>query len=417
MTLCVKSALKRTPKIALKGHRSSETEAYKEWKTESWVPMTATSTEKDEATNKESSPEKILATPRGIMIKREVATKCISLAIKKYKEVLNCTSCGEQNNVFKRWTGSADIQILKCKICSKCISENTVPEMMAKRVVENWRDQVGRMQDTHRKGKLTESKDDVVMDTKGKTSENGTTPRNQLEDLQEAVQHAIKQNRTLLNENRKQQEEIQDALNRIENLERLKSTDRGSAKSSQETTVHGIKLGTPDWEKESQNGPANIVQENKDKIAQTGSTREQDNEDDTPSDKLDWAKNAKLYRPSNGISSTTILQKIRNSRKLNDRQHTRVRPEPRTTDVYFKDVRRGPIGILPLELSECLPRWAILNLSFVVGSRVEVITDVKLKDWLTANLKIVGIAEVQDFDIVKAANTRQIGDDRVNATD
>lgn len=120
--------------------------------------------------------------------------------------------------------------------------------------------------------------------------------------------------------------------------------------------MHGNKPGTPDWETKSQNGPANMFQEDEDRIAQTGSTKERDNENDTLGNILNWAKIAKLHRPSYEISSATIFQKIENSQKLLDTQHMKVRPEPRPTAVYYKDVRRGPIVVLRRAYSESLPR-------------------------------------------------------------
>lgn len=66
---------------------------------------------------------------------------------------------------------------------------------------------------------------------------------------------------------------------------------------------------------------------------------------------------------------------------------------------------KGPIGVLRRALSKCLPSWAILVFAFLGGSILEVVTDVKLKNRLTATPKITGIMEVPDFDIAKAAGT------------
>lgn len=70
--------------------------------------------------------------------------------------------------------------------------------------------------------------------------------------------------------------------------------------------------------------------------------------------------------------------------------------------VYYKNVRGGPIGVLQKALHECLPEWAVMDLSFAGDYIFEVITDRDLKERLIATLAIMAIVVVTDLDITKA---------------
>lgn len=137
----------------------------------------------------------------------------------------------------------------------------------------------------------------------------------------------------------------------------------------------------------------------------------------TPGNKLSWAQITKLHRPASCAVPLLLLEKIRNWKSEIGQQHMRVRPETKPTAVYFKNVRRRPIGVLIRALSKCLPGWAILGLCFAGGSILKVITDVRQKIRLTVTIKIMGIVEVPDFDIAKSTKKRQIGENQVSPED
>lgn len=69
---------------------------------------------------------------------------------------------------------------------------------------------------------------------------------------------------------------------------------------------------------------------------------------------------------------------------------------------YFKNVRRGPPGVLRKCLRADLPAWVVSGLSVVGSSILEVLIGRKLKDRLTTTMKIMGIAGVKNFNMLKA---------------
>lgn len=158
---------------------------------------------------------------------------------------------------------------------------------------------------------------------------------------------------------------------------------------------------------------------------QNGPTTEQGNSarnapigKDNPQKKtLMWAQIAKLQRPVQVSIPSTLLEKIKISQSVLDQQQTRVRMELRPTAACFKNVQRGPIGVIRRTLSECFPMWSILGLCFMGGSILEVVTNIRQKNRLTATLKIMGIVEVPDFDIAKATKKRQMGQKTGDAED
>lgn len=74
--------------------------------------------------------------------------------------------------------------------------------------------------------------------------------------------------------------------------------------------------------------------------------------------------------------------------------------EPKVEAVYFKNIVRAPIGRVRAALRESLPSWALLGLSFVGGSVLEILTDKRLKPRLVATLKVMNVIEINDFDIL-----------------
>lgn len=116
-----------------------------------------------------------------------------------------------------------------------------------------------------------------------------------------------------------------------------------------------------------------------------------------------WADIVKLHKPSNSDLPTSMMEKIQATQKMLDQQQLRFRVEPVPEAVYFKNLRRGPIGSLRRALRKCLPAWAILGLSFVGGSILEIVTDRRQRDRLVTTMKIMGIIEVPNFVIKKAA--------------
>lgn len=75
--------------------------------------------------------------------------------------------------------------------------------------------------------------------------------------------------------------------------------------------------------------------------------------------------------------------------------------KPKVTPLYFKNIKRCRIGGIRAALRETLPSWAVLGLSFVGGSILEVLCDEKLQRRLVYTLALVNIRQVKNFDVLK----------------
>lgn len=82
-----------------------------------------------------------------------------------------------------------------------------------------------------------------------------------------------------------------------------------------------------------------------------------------------------------------------------DDNGSRVHLVPDPVGVYFKNMHRGSIGVIHQTLRECLPNWALLGISFVSASVMEVVTDRSLNQRLFATLVMIGVKELQNYDI------------------
>jgi len=82
-----------------------------------------------------------------------------------------------------------------------------------------------------------------------------------------------------------------------------------------------------------------------------------------------------------------------------DQAGVRAKKEPRVTAVYLKNVQGGPIGTVRRSLRESLPSWALLGLSFLGGSILEVVTADAQKARLVHTMRLMGIQELTAFSI------------------
>lgn len=77
----------------------------------------------------------------------------------------------------------------------------------------------------------------------------------------------------------------------------------------------------------------------------------------------------------------------------------RVITQPCPAALYFKNIRRGPIGALQTAVRQSLPSWALLRMAFVGGTVLEIATDYQLKQRLIATLKFMGITNLPIYSI------------------
>lgn len=100
------------------------------------------------------------------------------------------------------------------------------------------------------------------------------------------------------------------------------------------------------------------------------------------------------------------MESIANSKSMLSLNMFQITVEPKPAAVYFKTMRGGPIGAIRNALQQSLSSWVPQGLSFNVDSVLEIVTDARLKDRLTAALRVMEIVESPNFDIFNAARER-----------
>lgn len=117
--------------------------------------------------------------------------------------------------------------------------------------------------------------------------------------------------------------------------------------------------------------------------------------------RLSWAEAAK--KPPAEALPEPLQRRIEESKRAMlqpgigpaDRGTTGARPQPKA--LYFGRVPRGTIGTLRRALHASVPKWAVLNLSFVGTSAPEILCHAPLSDRLTARMKLLGFCHVSNF--------------------
>ncbi|MEM1007933.1 MAG: hypothetical protein AAGJ35_02915 [Myxococcota bacterium] len=79
--------------------------------------------------------------------------------------------------------------------------------------------------------------------------------------------------------------------------------------------------------------------------------------------------------------------------------------KPKPVPVYFGGIPRGPIGKLRAMLRECLPKWSVLNISFIGNSATKLLCHEPLVDNLAAGMKLLGYRHLPNYDPVREMNT------------
>jgi len=69
----------------------------------------------------------------------------------------------------------------------------------------------------------------------------------------------------------------------------------------------------------------------------------------------------------------------------------------------------GPIGLVRRSLRESPPSWALLGLSFVGGSVLEVLTDEAQKRRLVNTKRLLGIHELPDVPMFEDSPKKEMG--------
>lgn len=123
-------------------------------------------------------------------------------------------------------------------------------------------------------------------------------------------------------------------------------------------------------------------------------------------EKVNWADVVRGKSRPEPPMPEELTGRIRKARETLLQEKVCAKPAPKITAVYFKNIRRGPIGTIRQALRECLPSWALLGLSFIGSSILEILTDERLTERLIGTLKLMGISHVPDFDVYGGAPRR-----------
>lgn len=98
-------------------------------------------------------------------------------------------------------------------------------------------------------------------------------------------------------------------------------------------------------------------------------------------------------RGNNGhkVIPQAMRKKMMKAKQMFDLSQTRVITEPSPTAVYFRNLKRGINGNIGEALRDCLSTCALLDISFVEESVMEVVTDQRLEERLIANFEVMNV--------------------------
>lgn len=109
-----------------------------------------------------------------------------------------------------------------------------------------------------------------------------------------------------------------------------------------------------------------------------------------------WAEIAAAPRPQLADLSAPTQERLRKGLAL----LTISGPEPRPTALYFRNIRRARLGQVRSALRCMFPHpWAVLGLSFIGQSILEIVCHTGLADQIVAKLRVIGALHLKNFDI------------------
>ena len=109
-----------------------------------------------------------------------------------------------------------------------------------------------------------------------------------------------------------------------------------------------------------------------------------------------WAQIAAASKPQMSDLSGTTQEKMRQALALLDLRPT----EPKPVALYFRNIKRARIGQVRKALRQIFNHpWAVLGLSFIGNSVLEIVCHEGLTDQIIAKLRIIGAMHLKKFDI------------------
>lgn len=112
--------------------------------------------------------------------------------------------------------------------------------------------------------------------------------------------------------------------------------------------------------------------------------------------KKTWAQIAAEHRPRIQDVSTLTMERLRKGMAMLDIQS----PEPKPTALYFRNIKRARLGQVRKALRQMFSHpWAVLGLSFIGQSVVEIVCHTGLCDQVIAKLRLIGAAHIRNLDV------------------
>ena len=75
-------------------------------------------------------------------------------------------------------------------------------------------------------------------------------------------------------------------------------------------------------------------------------------------------------------------------------------PEPKPTALYFRNIKRARLGQVRKALRQMFTHpWAVLGLSFIGQSVIEIVCHFGLRDQVIAKLRLLGASHIRNFDV------------------
>lgn len=356
----------------------------------------------------------------------------LHLAITLKRDELVCKNCGAVGSLRKNGGTGPTMRSWKCKHCSKQLTGQMIPLALENQFGPGWRDQVmsAAQSGTNQEPGIPttagmEIADKMVDRSQAEGDSMITVPSRVWEKMVQKIETMSREQKKLAEQYTGVCQDLQRTKKRMERLENTcarNSLSKNISVTEAPHTRHKEPVEMRPTNKarqeigalpsERSNGTKN--QECTATIEPQGNNGQKNNatEGAPRPQKMNWAQITKMNRPNlTKIVPQQLQEKIIKSRELLVQGNFKQIYEPNPTALYFKNVRRGPLGLVRNALRESLPSWALLGLDFVGASVLEIITDEKLKDRTIATLKMMGITVIPGFDILeKAASVPKPGE-------
>lgn len=370
---------------------------------------------------------------------RAMENKIVEVGLQMGGSTLRCPACGKAGSLVKNGTTRAGAQAIRCMTCRKQLSGQNISGMLAAQLGETWKleairvlhgkDRSNNSSAQNGNGTITVARttwavliDQVATLTATVEALKTRTAPITLETQQQtAVSNG---NDTQVNSLRSELSTLKAEHNALKKTleETLKRVDSQSSRDNariQQSHGQPTQGGTIEQDGEAAMEvetatptPTRLRNEaDRQTIAQGNRPHEPTANETAGPETRKWSKVASAYRPqvrksaeqrptSRPGEGLTWAERLAKSRDMLSKNNLRVEKKPQPVAVYFKGIRRGPLGQVRGALRQSLSNWALLDLCFIGSAVLEVITDKGQRSRLVDTMKQLGITEVTNFDVI-----------------